>query len=579
MLRRIARVQCTAPGCGSGATGSRALLVMLALLGGCYTGLALPDADGDGGNAEHGESHADGDGASTGEPDAPVCEATPPAPFMRRLTVREYVATVRDLVDAPADIADDFPADTFIDGFDNHVVSLGISTVHADRLMSAAGTMARSVVDDPMRRALVIGCELDGPDRAQCLTDFVTQFGRRAYRRALTSEEVDGLLALAQVAEADADRYEVASVVIQAMLQSPHFLYRVEIGELDPERPGVRRLSPYEIATRLSYLLWGTMPSDALLDRAALGELADADDVEAAAREMLADARARAGIGAFATQWVRLPMLEYVQRSTEVYPQWSDMLKASMAEETRRLLDDFLWTPEAALLDVLVATHTHVDAALAGLYELPAPASGWERMELDDDSRRGGLLTQASILTLAASSETTAPILRGKLVRDVLMCSPVPPPPPDVPEVPAPVPGESVRERLDRHRTDPECNGCHVMLDPIGFGLERYDLVGAYRDVDDQGNPLTGEGELAGFEPAAFVGPFELAAALRESPQVSSCLTVQFLRFASGRTETTDDACALEQLREGLEGASGNLPEAIVAFVRSDAFLTMGEIE
>jgi hypothetical protein len=558
----------------------RALLVTLALLGGCYTGvLARDEGDGDEAAQESADEEADDDGESTSESEVPSCEPAHSAPFLRRLTVREYVATVRDLVDAPADVADDFPSDTFIDGYDNHVVSLGVSTVHADRFMSAAAAMARHVVDDPTRRAAVVGCELDGPDRKECLADFVVRFGRRAYRRPLTSAEVDELVELAQVAEADADRYEVASVAIQAMLQSPHFLYRVEIGTPDPDRPGVRRLTGYEIATRLSYLLWGTMPSDTLLDRAEAGDLEHAGDVAAAAREMLADVEAREGIGAFATQWVRLPMLEYAQRSSEAYPLWSDALRASMAEETRRLLDDFLWTPQSALLDVLVATHTHVDPALAQLYGLPVPASGWELVELDEDSRRGGLLTQASILTLAASSETTAPILRGKLVRDVLMCSPVPPPPPDVPEVPSPVPGESVRERLDRHRTDPECNGCHVMLDPIGFGLERYDLVGAYREVDDQGNPLTGEGELAEFEPAAFVGPFELAAALRDSPQVSTCLTVQFLRFALGRSETGDDACMLEELREGLERAEGNFPEAVVALVGSEAFLTIGEIE
>lgn len=549
---------------------------------GCYSGLTELDpagADGAEGSTDS-DTSPSGGSADSGDEQPDACGGTELAPpYMRRLSVREHEATLRDLVGVSLDLSDVLPADTFIDGFDNHTSTLSVSLVHAQRYMELAATVASQVVDDPGRHAAVIGCDLGGPDRESCLRSFVERFGRRAYRRPLEPDEIDRLVAVGVEASDDPDPDAAASVILQTVLQSPNFLYRVEVGVVDPTDGGRRKLVGHEMASRLSYFLWGSTPSDELLDLAEAGDLDDASGVESAARALLVDPRAREGLEAFSSQWLRLPLLAYVQRSEATYPAWNEALRAAMAEETRRVVSDFVWGEGASVLDVLTASYTYADASLAAVYGLPAPAVDWQRIELDGDDRRGGLLTHASLLTSAASSERTAPILRGKFIRDVLLCSDVPPPPPDLPEIPEAEPGESVREQLERHRTDPACSGCHGLLDPIGFGFERYDLVGGYREVDADGNPLTGAGEILEFDPPGFVGPVELGERLREAPEVEACLARHVFRFAAGRTEVATDACVIEQLAESLSEHDANLPDTLAAFVRSDAFRFTGVVE
>jgi Protein of unknown function (DUF1588)/Protein of unknown function (DUF1592)/Protein of unknown function (DUF1595)/Protein of unknown function (DUF1587)/Protein of unknown function (DUF1585) len=543
-----------------------AMAAVLAGAPGCYRGNQAGVDGGEAGDAGD-ASGSEGDAGEDGEA-ACAAEALPPA-FMRRLTHGEYRNSVEDLLGA--DLPDPtlgFPQEPVILGFDNNREAIATSDVLVERYRDAAEVYAAAVVEDAARREAVVGC-----DAAQdgCLEQFVRRFGRLAYRRPLEDDEVAALVALGLDAAAEDPEPELATrVVLEALLQSPSFLYRVELGTPDPEDPERLVLSGYEVATRLSYLVLASTPPAALLDAAEAGELDDADGVESAARDLLTDPRAPARLGSFYRQWLDLVELPAVVRAPEEYPGWGEPLRASMQEEARRLLEAHL-LGGGDLLDVLVSQSGWVDAELAALYGVPAPADGWAEVTFAPEHERGGLLTTAAILTVTGREGVTTPIERGKFMREAFLCDTMPPPPPDIPMVPAPQAGQSERERLEQHREDPACAGCHDMLEPLGFGLARYDAIGALRTVDEEGQPISAEGSFDGRDPD-FDGAAELAAALHDDPEVSACVVRQVHRYAFGRGETPADECALEDLHARFEEEGRSFEALVIALVRSDAF-------
>jgi hypothetical protein len=553
-------------------TTTRGVIVALAVacLGseGCYHGRDTGvDTDGAGGSGEGSEGTGSDDGAAS-------CEEPPAPAVMRRLTHREYRNTVTDLLgEGLPDATRGFPEEPVILGFDNNREAISISDVLVERYRDAAEAYAAAVVEDPARRQAVVGC-----DAAQdgCLEGFVRAFGRRAYRRPLLDHEVDALVALGLDAMAQDDEPELATrMVLEAMLQSPSLLYRVELGSPDDGGPEGRALTGYEVATRLSYLVLASTPPDALLDAAEAGLLDDADGVEQAARALLDDPRAPDRLASFYMQWLDLVELDHVNRDPQAYPGWGEPLRASMQEEARHLLQAHL-LGGGDLLDVLTTDTAWVDAELAALYGLPAPPSGWAEVPLPADRERGGLLTTAAVLTVTGRQGVTTPIERGKFIREALLCHTMPPPPADIPMVQSPVPGQSDRERLQQHREDPACAGCHDMLEPLGYGLSRYDAIGALRPVDAQGQPVSGEGSFDGdLDEPDFDGAAQLQAALRDDPDVSACVVRQVHRYAFGRGETRADECALEQLSVQFDGSGRSFEALLMALVRSHAFRHM----
>ena len=507
-------------------------------------------------------------------PDASV--AIPGPLLLRRLTNAEYDRTVRDLLGQTTRVSADFPADAKVFGFDDGAVSLTISPLHAERYRDAAERIGAEVTASPARMASVVGCDLTGTGRAPCLARFVGSFARRAYRRPLVDAEVQGLLHVADVAADDPDRNAAVALIIEAVLQSPSFLFRAEFGAPDPSRPGLYRLGRFDLASRLSYLLWGTTPDDALLDTAQAGTLDTAEGLAQTARTMLADARAHEGLAAFYGQWLRLYTLATVHRDATQYPSWSPELSASMSEETSRTVDDLVWRDGANFLDLLTGHSTFLDGRLATLYGLAPPAAGtWARTDLTDHPERGGLLTQASYLTLTAHSEGSMLIHRGKYVREVLLCETLPTPPANVPTIPAPVPGETDVERLERHRSDPSCNGCHRLMDPVGMGMHRYDSIGAFHLVDAQQRAISQAGTLYGYTPPDFDGPTELSRRLRDLPEVSQCVVRQVFRYAFGRAEVmtaAGDLPQIERTTERFRSSQYSFREMLVSLVASDAF-------
>ncbi|MDB4930418.1 MAG: uncharacterized protein JWM10_2902 [Myxococcaceae bacterium] len=516
-------------------------------------------------------------GDAPGLPDAGPAGPSNPGPLLvRRLTNAEYDHAVRDVLGQSERVSADFPADPKVVGFDNNAESLTISALHAERYRDAAERIAAAVIASPARRAAVVGCALTGDGRDACLRAFIDAFGRRAFRRPVTPTEAAGLRELAAIAADDPDPDMAAALVIEAVLQSPSFLFRTEFGDVDAAHPGLHRLRGADLAARLSFFLWGTTPDDALLARAQAGTLDTAEGLAAAARAMLADPRARDGLGGFYRQWLRLYTLDDAHRDPALYPAWNAGLRASMESETARVVDDLIWRDGANFLDLFTARATFVDARLAALYGVAAPAGdAWGRVEMPESSARAGLLTHASYLTLTAHTEGSTLIHRGKFVREVLLCETLPSPPANVPSIPAAVPGETELERLERHRSDPACNNCHRRMDPIGMGMRRYDALGALHLVDAQMRPIPQAGNLYGYAPADFDGPVALGQRLRAAPEVAQCVVRQVFRYAFGRPEVlgpSDDGPSIDRASERFRASGYSFRELLVAVVSSDAF-------
>lgn len=491
----------------------------------------------------------------------------------RRLTRGEASATLRSILRWDR-VFHELPLDARVRHFDTNPMALPVSEAHTAAFARIANEAALHVERSGGPAALLgIPCG-DGGGRERCLDAFIRRFGRRAYRRDLAAAEVASLRALA--ASAGDDEGRALRSVTSAMLQSPWFIYEVESARRDPARPGRWRLDGWSVATRLALLLWGEGPDDALLDRAARGELDGDEGVRRAAADMLADARARVGVGRFLRDWLRLYAVEWIQREPAHYPQWRNSLAADLREETGRFVDEVAWGERADLRDLLTGAWTWMNPDVARLYGVAPPSTGWARVELAPGQGRAGVLTQPSVLAMTALSTRESATLRGEYVRSVLLCDPVGSPPPQAGSVdPAPA-GETERERLARHARDPACRECHDRLDPVGLGFERYDGVGTLVDARPG---LTGRGTVEGLTPSAFVGPVELGRLLRASGRFEACAATQLLRFALGRTEDSGDDGTIALLSRALVASSYRLPAMVQAMATSEAFLTLSDAE
>ncbi len=507
-------------------------------------------------------------------PDVPAVCGDPATSVMRRLTNREYQRTLNDLFGAGLpDVAARFPPDQAYGSFDNNAVTQNFTLDHARTYMAGAEEVAAAVFSNATRRAAILPCDVASGDAA-CLQQFVTQFGRRAYRRPLAADEVNQLVALAQK-QPTSDPYAGASAVVEAMLQSTSFLFRPEVGRDLPARPGLRAVSGYEMASRLSYALWGTLPDDALFLAAEAGELETPEGVRSHARRMMQSPRAKDAFHLFMRQWLNTPLLGNATRDTAHYPLWGDPLKASMAGEVERFMAHLAFEPSARFIDFIDSKTTFVDSNLAKLYNVTEPPAGqWAQVTFPSTHERSGVMTLASVLTTASKPEAASPMLRGKFVRDVVLCDP-PPPPSEAAVTSAPVkaPGESERDWLARHRDSPACNSCHRLIDPIGFGLEAFGPIGEQRTVNEVGQPVDTRGEVVGFNPSEFVGANGLSQRLRENQdKVGRCVVTQALRFHLGRSEELVDACTIDAIASTFATGGYRYPELIEALVTSDAF-------
>lgn len=521
-----------------------------------------------------------GSGENVGEADGGLCVVDTP---LRRMTRFEYDNTVRDLLGDDTRPASGLPPEEEIAGFNNQAAALTVSDLLAEQYMKIAeGIGARAV---QRLESLLPSCDpaVDGED--VCADAFIADFGRRAFRRPLAAEEKARLRGLYDWAKADPDLgtfHDGIELVIQAALQSPHFLYRPELGDpgVVEGTANVVKLSDWEIASKLSYMIWNTMPDDVLFDAAERGELSTREQIEAQARRMVADDRARDAIANFHEQWLLLTHMESINKDPGLYPAYHPGLRELWREEIHQLIEHVIFEGEGTLTALLTTSDGMMNQELAAFYgddviEEPI-GEGFERVALDP-SRRAGILTTAALLATHAKPDQSSPVFRGKMVREQLMCETLPLPPNDLIIEPPPLdPTKTTREQFEEIGNSPECAYCHALMNPVGFGFEHYDAIGRWRDTQND-KPIDASGEIIGSYSSELEGPFdgavELAHKLAESDQVASCVASQWFRFSYNRTVTEHDGCNLDPVMETFRASGLDIRELIVALTQTDSFI------
>jgi len=453
-------------------------------------------------------------------PEPASCDALAQARRLRRLSHAEYDRTVADLFGLYSEYGKSFAADPVVDGFANDAEALETSPLLADQYRAAAEEIAGNVTLDPL-----LPCDPYQVGYSACAALFIEDFGFRAFRRPLVQEDVDRYLDLWTLVATEDGFDDGIRWVLTAMLQSPHFLYRSELGVHLED--GVFELTDWEIASELSYTFWGTMPDAELLAVAAAGELRTLEQIEAQAQRLAQDPRVLETAADMVEAWLLLDRLQTVSRDG-----LDQELREAMRQETRDLVMDIAETG-GSLSDLMQARHTFVDEELADHYGLAQTGE----VPLDGE-HYGGLLTQGSLLTTYALPTGSSPVHRGVLVRERLLCEELPPPPSNLDTSPPAVdPNASTRERYSEHSANPECSSCHEKIDPIGFGFEHYDGLGRWRDMEDI-HPIDASGAVDG---RSFDGVAELSQLLMDDARFRSCFAQTWERYATGVETCADD--------------------------------------
>jgi hypothetical protein len=430
------------------------------------------------------------------------------------------------------------------------------------------GPVGAPPVDEGRRAAVLICPQLE--DRT-CQMSILREFGKRAWRRPLTEAEVSDLVALVDIAIAQGDTPEAGiRLALQAVLVSPHFIYRVEI-DPSPSSKDPHPLTDWELATRLSYYLWSTMPDAELFAAAEAGQLQDRAEVERHARRMLADPKAVALIDNFAGQWLFTRALGDQDPDYMLFPDYDDELEEAMRAETRRYFQAFL-EEDIPMDQFLVADFTYVNDRLAQHYGLaPVGSDELVRVSLADTPRRGFLM-QGSFLVVTSRPKRTSPVLRGKWILDNLLCLPPRPPPPGVEGFPDEMTATgSIRDRLEQHKADPVCASCHDVMDPLGFGLDNFDAIGRYR-TEDAGFQIDASGQFG--NAARFGGPDELVALLAAEPQVYRCFVEKLYTYTGRSPFRIESNEHIDLLTKQFADGGYVLEELMVDLVTSDFFVS-----
>ncbi len=494
----------------------------------------------------------------------------------RRLTALEYRNTVFDLTGVDVTQAElILPTDErtpFDNDFTKQISSQAL--IVGSELL--AGEVAGTVVADPALRADVVSCEPSGPADEACFRTFVEEFGRRALRRPVGAAEVDAFVDHFMPHAAEANDFWIAiDSGLRAFLQHPEFLFRVEIGSPIAGMPDLRRLGDFEIATRLSYFLWGSTPPDWLLEAAEAGELTDPARLRDAAATMLEDERALGRLARFHAMWL----------AYEQIPASAD-LAADMRAETDALLERFIFDESRPWTDVLTANESFLTPELAAHYGLPAPANPEGEWVPYAGTSRAGLLSHGTFLGAVAKFSDTSPTQRGLLIRTRLFCMTIDRPPPDLnvnsDEPPQAADPDACKSEAYSMWQQDGCKQCHVFMDPVGFGLENFDALGRYRTTEPDKPECTidGTGTLEGV--GTFQGPAELGQLMAESEDVDRCVATQLYRYAAGRyvLDEPDHALISRLVDEAHEGGEGLKLDALIGdYVASEAFQLRREEE
>jgi len=519
-------------------------------------------ASGQDGRAGAGAGGRSGSGGAGGGNELVASES-----IARRMSRAELDHVLRDLLGDEANAASALLSEDAYSPYDNDYTTQTVSTALIDSLAALADDVAARIVATPELRDRLLPCEPTGADDAACFEQTAASLTRRAFRRTLGDAELAPYLELLAFATEDVpdvdNGFDTAlELLLRAVLMDPEFLYRIEAGELT-DMEGVYALSGVEIATRMSFLVWGSIPDDALLEAAEAGELATGAGRSAQLERMLEDERAREQLHRFHAMWLGYRVIPHAAE-----------LAAAFDRETSALLDRVIFEEQASYTSLFTYAETYLDDMLADHYALPRPpdGEGWVGYE---DSGRAGILSHGSVLSAFGKFSDTSPTQRGILIRSRLLCEPVAPPPPTVmaDRPPGDMSAVCKWDRYAEHRASGSaCAACHSQMDPIGFGLERYDLAGRYRE-HDEGLPectIPAEGELPPY--GSFSGPAELGAMLVDSGALERCVVKQALTFALGRPLAAEENGFVDSLTAELIDRGTVFTELLHAYVESEAF-------
>ena len=486
---------------------------------------------------------------------------------LRLLTRAEYNLTVRDLLGATNRPARDFPREPLAHGLDNDAQLNQVTGAHLAAYLDASEFLAKDTLVN--RRSTVVPCTTS--DQA-CGELFIATTGLKAFRRPLNAEERANLNSLFTSLSATEGFEGAVEVTLQSMLQSPQFLYRDEQAVAAVPVPVVT-LGGFELASRLSFFLWGTMPDEQLLEAAANGSLDTPAGLEREAKRMLVDAKSSDGLMRFFSLWLYLDGVETTEKNTAVYPQFSPALATAWRTSLELYVKDVL-AHDATLTALLTSNVMYTNDTMS-MYGPAAPSAAFIRNEMMGTQRRG-LLTQPGFLAFKAMPDGSSPVRRGIFVLDKLMCEP-PNPPPAGANITPPQPSvtNTTRERFAAHSKNDGCVGCHRFIDPVGFTFENYDGLGLWRDTEN-GQPIDATGGVKISRDTAMIGDVtgvaELSAKLAGSRNVHDCVAKEFYRFALGRELTQADTCTVTLIGDRFMRSGGNFRELMLAVIQSEAF-------
>lgn len=490
------------------------------------------------------------------------CTTTPTVGHVvsHRLNRAEYNNTVRDLFGIQSKPANAFAEDGVAETFNNNANVLYVNKQLAEQYLTAAETVTNEAFQ--LRRASIMVCSTT--DDA-CSRNILSPIATRAFRRPLKTGELDSLIALVNSAKGRGETFESGiRLALQAVLISPHFLFRVIAPAATAE------LNHYEMASRLSYFIWSSMPDAELFKLAAEGRLKSSADLKLQVARMLKDPKAGALVENFAQQWLSLKELMRSMPNTSRYPEFNSQLRFDMITETQMFIQN-IFTQNLSMHDLVTAQHTFVNASLASLYGLPnVTGTNFRKVSTTQFSRQG-ILGHASIMTLTSRADETSIIHRGKWVLKNLLCDLPPPPPIAFPPVD---PTLSELERSQRRLSDTQCMSCHSKMDPIGTGLQSYNAIGKWRDRDEAGKPIDGIGQFP--DGRQFAGPVALSQTIHLDPRFRVCVAKKAMTYALGRELNTADNCIINKIANENVGSNKTFTELIQAVVESQIFRQQG---
>jgi hypothetical protein len=442
--------------------------------------------------------------------------------------------------------------------------------------VSIAGPFNPSGIGDTPSRKRVFSCRPSkAGDEAACAKTIVSTLARRAYRRPATAAEVDTLLGFYKQGRTDGTFEHGIEMALRAMLTSPEFLFRIEREPASGKaKEGAYRIDDLDLASRLSFFLWSSIPDDQLLDAAVKGRLKDPAVLEQQVRRMLADERAEALVNNFASQWLYLRNLDSTHPDSRLFPDFDDNLRQAFRKETELLFESVM-KENRSVLDLLRADYTFLNERLAKHYGVPnVYGSHFRRVELGPDHVRGGLLGQGSIMTVTSYANRTSPVRRGQWILENLLGTPVPPPPVNVPPLAENEPGGKIltmRERMVQHRANAVCASCHALMDPVGLSTENFDAIGRYRTQSEAGGPIDASGGLP--DGSKFDGALGLRKAVLNRPELFvTTLTEKLMTYALGRGVEYYDAPAVRDITRHARTDDYRFSSVVLGIVNSTPF-------